>query len=144
LGNRLGRKARGGRVEDNRLEVFEDRDVTLSITASNAVGQLRGFVIDGDHPVKGALVVIYAAPGQSGASAAEARYQSFQTESDGSFDFRSVPAVRYAVFAVGDSQLEYGHPDVIAPYLRGANEVEIGLGTSTEVRISMTRLFSDR
>lgn len=105
---------------------------------------MRGFVVEGDHPVEGALVVLYAAPGQSSASGSDARYRSFQTERDGSFDFRSVPAGHYFLFAVTDSKLEYGRPDVVAPYLRGTKEIEVGPGNSTEVRISMTQPSSDR
>jgi hypothetical protein len=136
-------EAQGGRIEDDRLEV-EDRDVSLAVTASNAVGQVRGFVVDDENPVEGALVVLYAAPGRSSASGSDARYRSFQTESDGSFDFRSVPAGRYFLFAVNDSELEYGRPDVVAPYLRGAKEIDVGLGNSTDVRISMTLPSADR
>jgi len=137
-------EARGGTIDDNRLEVFEDRDVSLSVTASNEIGQLQGFVVDGDHPVEGALVVLYAAPGQGGTSGSEGRYRSFQTESDGSFDFHSVPAGRYILFAVEDSQLEYGRRDVVAPFLRDAKGIEISPRSSSEVRIPISRASAAR
>ncbi len=122
-------EARGGTFKDGLLEVFEDSDVNLSVTASNEIGELRGFVIDGDHPIEGVLVVLASAPGQT---------RAFQTESDGSFDFRSTPAGRYRLFAVDNTELEYARPDVIAPYLPGAREIEVVSGSSKEERIPIT------
>ncbi len=129
---------RGGSIRDGLLEVSEARDVNLLITASNEIGGVRGFVADGDHSIEGVLVVLAPVAGRSGESGNEIRYRSFQTESDGSFDFRSIPAGRYLLFAVDDSQLEYARPDVIALYRSRAKEIDIRAGGSTEERIPLS------
>jgi hypothetical protein len=128
-------EARGGSIKDGILEISEGSDVILSITASNESGDLRGFVVDGDRPLEGVLAVLAPAGGQKGELTVTPR--AFQTESDGSFNFRSIPAGHYLLFAVDDSQLEYARPDVIAPYLPGAKEIEIRSRTSAEERIPL-------
>jgi hypothetical protein len=130
-------EARGGTIRDGLLEVSEGSDVSLSVTASNATGEVRGFVVDGDRPLEGVLVVLAPAPAQKGELNRDARYHGYQTESDGSFNFRSIPAGRYLLFAVDNSQLEYARPDIVGPYLSRAREIDIGPRTVTEERIPL-------
>ena len=133
-------EARGGTIRDGILEVSEGSDVSLSITASNETGGVRGFVVDGDRGIEGALVVLAPESGElSGELNNDARYRSYQTESDGSFDFRSIPTGRYLLFAVDNSQLEYARPDVIALYRSRAKEIDIHAGASTDERISIAQ-----
>ncbi len=134
-------EARGGTINDGFLEISEGSDVSLLISASNETGGVRGFVVDGDRGVEGALVVLAPVSSKSGELSGDlnkdARYRGYQTESDGSFDFRSVPAGRYLLFAVDNSQLEYARPDVIALYRSRAKEIDIRTGDSTEERIPL-------
>jgi hypothetical protein len=130
-------EARGGTIRDGLLEVSEGSDVTLSVTASNATGEVRGLVVDGDRPLEGVLVVLAPVPLQTGEPNRDARNHGYQTESDGSFDFRLIPTGRYLLFAVDNSQLEYARPDIVGPYLSRAREIDIPARTVTEERIPL-------
>jgi hypothetical protein len=131
-------EARGGSMKDGLIEVSEGNDVTLSITAGDDTGVLRGFVADGDRVRESVLVVLVPDTGQKRGSSIDAQPRIYQTESDGSFDFRSVPTGRYFLFAVDDFEFEYARPEVLAPWLSRARQVDIQARTATEERIPLT------
>jgi hypothetical protein len=83
-----------------RVEGVELRDET---------GRIQGFVMRGEKGAEGMLVVL--APVSENASAPAA--PGFQTDSDGSFDYQSVPAGDYLLFAVDESGLEYSKREVV-------------------------------
>ncbi len=126
--------ARNASLNGRVLEVTEGNDVTLSITAANETGTLKGFVVDGDRPLEGMLVVLAPVPGEFIGDTP----RIYQTESDGSFDFRLVRAGRYRLFAVDDGQFEYARPEVVAPWLPRAKEIVIAPRSSGEERIPLT------
>ena len=130
-------EARGGSLKDGILEISEGSDVTLSITASNESGDLRGFVVDGDRPLEGVLAVLAPAGGQKGELTVTPRV--FQTEERyGSFNFRRF--LRRSLSLVLRSTTLSSNmpgPDVIAPYLSGAKEIEIRSRTAAEERIPL-------
>ncbi len=129
-----GIEVTGARFHDGVLDLSEGDSATISVTASDESGGLSGFVMNGDQPLEAVLVVL--APAADAEKTAS--YRGYQTESDGSFDFKNIPAGRYLLFAVDDTALEYANPDVIRPWLASAKPVTIEThGTSSE-RISLT------
>ncbi len=129
-----GIEVTGVRFHDGLLDLSEGDSATISITASDESGSLSGFVMNGDQPLEAVLAVL--APAAD--SERPASYYGYQTESDGSFDFRNVPAGRYFLFAVDDTAFEYANPAMVGPYLTSAKSVTIEAhGASTE-RISIT------
>ena len=103
----------------------DDTTVALSLTLSDQTGEVRGFVVTGDHPIDGVLAVLVSMRAPDETTGKGARFRAFQTESDGSFDFRSVPAGRYQLFAVVDTEFEYARPEAVAPYLAASKEIEV-------------------
>jgi hypothetical protein len=61
------------------------------------------------------------APGEPAGRLARA----FQTESDGSYDLRYVPAGKYLLFAIEDTGIEYATAEAVRPFLAGAKPVAI-------------------
>ena len=127
-------EAAGVPFRDGLLTVTEGDAGTVSLTISNETGRLNGFVMNGDRPAAAVMVVL--------ARAEESRnpvhYRGYQTESDGSFDYRNIPAGSYSLFAVEDTSFEYANPDAVRPYLADAKAVRIEPhGMSTE-RIPVT------
>jgi hypothetical protein len=119
----------GASVKDGVIEVVDGAQVQVNLAASNATGRLNGFVMNGDKPVPAAMVIL--APGTG--SADPLRYQAFQTDSDGSFDFTAVPAGDYVLFAADDLELEYANPEIVRPYLTQGKRVRIeSHGVETE------------
>jgi hypothetical protein len=124
----------GVRIHDGLLDLSEGDSATLSISASDESGSLSGFVMSGDQPLEAVLMVL--APAAD--SARPDAYFGYQTESDGSFDLKYVPAGHYLMFAVDDTAFEYANADAVRPYLASAKPVTIEAhGKSTE-RISLT------
>jgi hypothetical protein len=72
--------------------------------------------------------------------AVRAIYRGYQTESDGSFDFRDIPAGRYLLFAVDDTGFEYANPAAVGPYLPAAKPVTIEAHGSLTERISISEV----
>jgi hypothetical protein len=127
-------EARGGALRERMLEVPESGDLTLSINTGTETGELRGFAMDGERPIPSVLVVLQ--PKQTAALGAFTR--GFQTESDGSFDFKLIPAGTYAIFAVNDTALEYLTPAITERYLRQAKEVSVAPHAAGEIRVDLT------
>lgn len=53
-------------------------------------------------------------------------YRPYQTETDGSFDFRAVPSGHYRLFAVLEAlNLEYANPIAIRSFMDSAKQINI-------------------
>ena len=129
-----GIEVTGARFHDGVFDLSEGDSATISVSASDESGSLSGFVMNGEQPLEAVLVVLAPAAGSERPDG----YRGYQTESDGSFDLKNVPAGRYLLFAIDDTAFEYANPAVIRPYLSSAKPVTIEAhGTSTE-RISLT------
>lgn len=113
--------AEGAEVRDGAIDVAEAASIRLNIIASDETGRLKGFVKDGDRPVRAVFVVLAPVKNSDDSSA----YRLFQTDSDGSFDFLDVRAGDYYLVRVESAQIEYANPAVIRPYLTEAKTVHI-------------------
>lgn len=119
----------GAPYRNGYLDLSAGDSPTVTITASDEVGEVKGFVTKGDQPADAVLAALATAT----SSDDPGFYHGYQTESDGSFDFKNIPAGRYFLFAVDDTALEYANPAAIRPYLAGAKSITIEAhGSSTE------------
>jgi hypothetical protein len=124
-----GIAARGADLKNGVIDVIDGASVLLQMVASDETGRLRGFVMDGDKPVPGTLVVLAPRAG----STDPYDYRGFQTELDGSFDFLNVRAGDYVLFTASRFDLEYANPEAVLPYLTGGKPIVIAPhGTYTE------------
>jgi hypothetical protein len=114
-------EASGAEFRDGVLDLREGSSVTLRMVASDEVGRVHGFVMNGGHTVSGVLVVLAPAA----ASTDYTTYLGFQTDSDGSFDYQRVRAGDYFLFAASDLALEYTNPPMIRPYLDLAKRIHV-------------------
>lgn len=111
----------GASVKDGVIEVVDGARVQVNLAASSETGRLKGFARNGDKPLPGVLVVLAPSAGATD----PLRYLGFQTESDGSFDYTTVPAGDYVLFAVDNLDLEYANPEVVRPYRASGKRVRI-------------------
>ncbi len=123
--------AEGAPLKDGVLELKGEAVVQINVLASDETGRLKGFAVNGDTPVPAVLVVLTPLDGHSAPL-------GFQTESDGSFDYTSVPAGDYLLFAVDKLDFEYANPEVTRPYLAGATAVHIPAHGVVEQRVPLT------
>jgi hypothetical protein len=107
--------------------------VKADILASEETGTVKGFVMNGDKPVAGVLAVLVPVketpdPGD---------YRSFQTDSDGSFDYQLVRAGDYILFAADRLDLEYRNPAVVREYLASGTRVRVAPHASLVQNVSV-------
>jgi hypothetical protein len=111
----------GAPFRDGVIDLSNGLDVTLRMTASHEMGRLNGFAMQDGKPVEGVMVVL--------APAAESNdptvYRAFQTDSDGSYDWKYVRAGTYILFATTDTQIEYKRFAAIKPYVAKAKPIRI-------------------
>jgi hypothetical protein len=85
---------------------------------------VAGAVYRGDQPLPGAMVVLSPAN------------RATETNNDGSYEFRGVPPGEYTLFAVENgADLEYANPAAIRPYLSRAKKVQVGAGSTDNLRL---------
>jgi Carboxypeptidase regulatory-like domain len=124
-----GVAAEGATVNGPMIDVAPGSDIKLTITATDDVGTLKGFVRNGDRPLAGVLVVL--APVKESNDPGD--YRGFETDSDGSFDYLNVRAGDYILFATERLDLEYARAEAVRPYLRSGKRVTIAAhGSLTE------------
>lgn len=121
----------GAEIQDGVMELLEGTSAVLRMVASDETGRVQGLVMRGEQAAEGMMVVL--APVSENATAPPAR--GFQTDSDGSFDYQSVPAGDYFLFAVDESGIEYSKREVIRPYLGNAKRIKVEAHQSYSERI---------
>jgi hypothetical protein len=129
--------AEGATLTDGVLDVVDGATVKLNVVASDEIGRVKGFVMNGEKPVPGALVVLAQSSGLD-----PFQHRGFQTDTDGSFDFQNVHAGDWLLFAVDRLDLEYKNPEAVRPYFSSAKPVRVDPhGLHTE-NISLSPLVS--
>ena len=111
----------GSPIPGNQITI-KDRPVAVVATVSPSSSQVRGFARLDGKGVAGVMVVL--APRQP--SAYRALVRRDQSDSDGSFSLRDVPAGQYTVVAIEDGwNLDWTERDNIARYLPGGRTVTV-------------------
>lgn len=123
--------ARNARVVDGLVDLPESGPVQLEIVAAGDGARVKGKVRAGGKPVSGALVVL--APSRPSVNSGD--YHAYQSDSDGTFDFRGVKPGDYTIFATGNDQLEYGNRAVIEKYLAVGKPVKAEPNGSVELQL---------
>ncbi len=123
----------GGRRDGDWLAIQAGANVRLTVLAARGTSRIAGMVYRGGQPLPGALVVLAPATGTGRAD----DNRAVESNSDGSYEFRGLPAGEYALFAMEDgAELEYANPAAIRPYLTRAKKVQAAATGSDHVRLS--------
>lgn len=124
----------GATLDGPVIDVAAGATIQLNIVASDEIGTLKGFVMDGDKPAAGVLAVL--APKIDSKDPGD--YRGFQTDSDGSFDYQNVRAGEYILFAVERVDLEYANPAAVRPYLSSGKIVQISAHATVAENAALT------
>ena len=125
--------ASGGASSAGSQFTVKDRPVALQATVSRGGARVQGFARKNDKGVAGVMMVLV--PKEPTAYHALARRD--QSDSDGSFLLRDVPAGQYTVVAIEDGwKLGWQRRDVIGRYLPGGVAVTIREQTKAIVSLS--------
>lgn len=119
-----------GALPAGLLNVEDGAEYRVDIVASNETGRLKGFATRDDRPVANMLVILMPADSSSG-------YPNlgFQTDSDGSFDWTTMRAGDYLLFAIDDPTIAYADAEAVRPYLSQAKSIRIEPGKVYEERV---------
>ncbi len=131
----------GAQFRDGVVDLAGADAATIRIIASDETGRLQGVVRLGESLVEGVLVVLAADPFSSDPT----RSHAFQTDTDGSFDFKDMRAGNYWLF-VADNQVEYLNEAEYRRYAAGAKKIRIEPHTTQteEVRLRPEDLGKSR
>jgi hypothetical protein len=130
-----GVTARNARVVDGLVDLPESGPVQLEIVAAGDGARVRGKVRSGGKPVSGALVVL--APSRPSANSED--YHGYDSDSDGTFDFRGVKPGNYTIFATSDVTLEYGNRLANEKYLAAGKPVKAEANGCVELQLEPLR-----
>ena len=117
-------------LPDGVVDVREGVETKLSIVVNSGSGSVKGFAVRDGRPVANMLVVLVPTGAAGGYP-----NQGWQTDSDGSFDWTSMRAGDYLLFAVDDPTIAFADADVIKPYLSQAKAIRIEPGKTCEERV---------
>jgi hypothetical protein len=117
------------------IEAPVPREVKIRATFSSA--RVQGHVFRDGALVSGALVVL--APASEPSNMFD--FHTYQTDADGSFDFRAVRPGSYVLIAVEDgTDLEYANPAVLAPLRAKGTRIELAPEVTLHERVEITVL----
>lgn len=125
-------RVEGAESRDGVVSLEDGGNVTISVVASDEMGELKGLLTKGGKPVISAMVVL--APANDGD---RNPYRGFQTDSDGSFDFENLRTGDYLLFTAPDADIEYTNPAVVRPLLKDAKHVTVTKKNTTVSDISL-------
>ena len=117
-------------VADGVVNIRDGVETKLSIVANSGSGAVKGFAVRDGRPAANMLVVLVPTGAAGGYP-----NQGWQTDSDGSFDWTSMRAGDYLLFAVDDPGIAFADADAIKPYLARAKPIHIEPGKTYEERV---------
>jgi len=126
-------EVKGAPAKGVLIDLQPGAQVKADILASDEIGTVKGFVMDGDKPAAGVLAVL--APVKDTGDPGD--FRSFQTDSDGSFDYQLVRAGDYILFAADRLDLEYRNPAAVRDYLASGTPVRVAPHSSVVQNVSL-------
>jgi hypothetical protein len=128
-------QARGAQQSGLSIALPPTGNVELELTVDAAAKNVRGRVMRGGVPFAGALVMLVQK--SSWESVGGFRYD--QSDSDGSFNWPSVPKGEYWMFAFEEGEpLDYDDPDVIRKLIPIAQELSVDGTPGREVTVRLS------
>ncbi len=124
---------KGAPAQGAWIDLQPGAQVKADILASGETGTVKGFVMNGDKPAAGVLAVL--APAKD--TGDPGNFLSFQTDSDGSFDYQLVRAGDYILFAADRLDLEYRNPAVVRDYLASGTPVRVAPHATVVQNVSL-------
>ena len=117
-----------------QVEIGGSGAVRLTVTISRHLGRVDGVALRDGKPMAGAMIVL--AP--KDAEKNDGLIRSDQSDSDGTFSLRGVVPGRYTLLALAKGwELEWLNPEVLKPFLKAAEVVEVGADGKYQVKVKV-------
>ncbi len=123
----------GKRAVSGNEVVVGDQPLNLGVTVSRSQTRIQGFARMNGKPAPGVMIVLVPRE----ASAYGSLLRRDESDSDGSFSLRDVPAGQYTVVAIDDGwKLDWRRRESMNRYLAGGVAVTVGEGSGPTVRLA--------
>ena len=119
--------ATGAKVVDHGVMIEGTEEVHLLVRMGHGLGEIQRLVRSGDKPEAGAMVLLIPASGEN----LERYSRVDQSDSDGTFNLKTIVPGNYLLLALDDWDLDWQDPKALAPYRAKAQPLEI---SASEVR----------
>jgi Carboxypeptidase regulatory-like domain len=126
------------RVGERDAKIFDIPDEgvgNLQIVAGRGGGSVKGVVYRDGKPTYGVLAVMVP---ESLSPTEIDRFHSFNTDSDGSFEWGNLAPGRYRLFAVDQAAFEYKVLETVRSFMKDAKLIEIGAGDTFRENIEIS------
>jgi hypothetical protein len=129
------KSVRSGDLDAKIFDIPDQGVANLRIVAGTRGGSVKGVVYRDAKPMYGVLAVLVP---MSLAQNEIDRFHSFNTDSDGSFEWSNLPPGNYRLFAVDQASFEYKVPEKVRPFMKDARVIEIGPGDTFRENIEVS------
>ena len=127
-----GMAVTGGESADEEIELKAGASAEASVTLVRGNATVEGIVKQDGKAAAGAMVVLVPA----NATAHLDLFRRDQTDLDGTFAVNAVVPGEYTLVAIENAwDLEWSHPDVLAPYLRQGRKINVAPGTNGSFKV---------
>jgi len=121
-------------VEGNRIELDGSGPTQLTVKMARGLGGVEGLAVKNGKPFPGAMIVLV--PDDIGRKASLVRRD--QSDSDGTFLLARALPGRYKIVAIENGwTMEWSNPEVIKPYLKAAEPIEITAHQKSTVTVTV-------
>lgn len=111
----------GARSVEGQVYVEPESEFTINMVVNDNAGKVGGTAVRGEAPAAAVLVLLVPREKEL----ADLRTFAYQTESDGSFEWDSVPPGTYYLMAVEDTGLEYKNRRLTEPLFKDARLLQL-------------------
>ena len=126
--------ATGAKVVGRTLDISGASNVRIIGVVARGLGQVDGFALRDGQPFAGAMVVLVPHDPVNNTPL----FRRDQSDSDGSFTLPNVVPGQYTVIAIANGwDLEWGNPDVLQPYLKGGEAVQMMGDGKLQVKVEV-------
>ena len=132
-----GITATNAKVDGQQLQIEGPDDVQLVIQMTRGLARIKGVVKAADKPQPGAMVLLLPADPTN----IEHLYRMDQSDSDGTFTLSRIVPGKYVLMAIQEGwDLDWQDPEVIAPYRKKAQSLEIHPNDSKQLIVDQQPL----
>ncbi|HEX6803305.1 MAG TPA: carboxypeptidase-like regulatory domain-containing protein [Terriglobales bacterium] len=131
--------ATGARVLGRQIEIQGGNPVRLVVTVSEARGRIDGIALRDGKPAPGVMIVLVPPEFEHNSSLV----RRDQSDSDGTFSLFNVLPGKYTVVAIENGwKLQWLKPEVMQPYLKRGQPVEVTVGARTRISVDVQPLLA--
>jgi hypothetical protein len=126
--------ATGARVFGREVDIRGSNRVSVMVTVSEGHGRVDGTALRNGKPVAGAMIVLVPPDLEHNSSLV----RRDQSDSDGTFSLSNTLPGKYTVVVIENGWgLEWLKPEVMQPFLRGGQPVEVTAGARLKISVDV-------